>query len=202
MSLWNLFRRRAQEREMDAEMRFHIDMEAAELERAGVDPVEARRRALASFGGVQRYKEEGHAARGGASLEDIARDVRYSLRSLLRTPGYAATVVLTLALGIAATTSIFSVANGVLFKRLPYRDPAKLLVIWDGLDMIGVPEAWVTGPEVVRMRAALKTFEGIATIRSNTATLGSTVSASVMVSPSAAYPYGTAMAAGVGASLI
>ncbi|HMC55965.1 MAG TPA: ABC transporter permease [Gemmatimonadaceae bacterium] len=174
MSIWNLFRRRAHEREMDAEMRFHIDMEAAELERAGIDPVEARRRALAAFGGVQRYKEEGHAARGGASLEDIARDVRYSLRSLLRTPGYAAIVVLTLALGIAATTSIFSVANGVLFKRLPYRDPAKLLVVWDGLDAIGVPEAWVTGPEVVRMRTELKTFEGIATIRSNTATIGST----------------------------
>src|SRR6185503_6591601 len=142
------------------------------LERAGVDPVEARRRALASFGGVQRYKEEGHAARGGASLEDIARDMRYSLRSLLRTPGYAATVVLTLALGIAANTSIFSVANGILFKRLPYRDPARLMALWDGLNWMGVPEAWITGPEVLRLRRETKLFEGFASIRTGSSTIG------------------------------
>jgi predicted permease len=174
MSIWNLFRRAAHEREMDAEMRFHVDMEAAELERMGVPPLEARRRALASFGGIQRFKEEGHASRGGTSLEDLLRDVRYSVRSLIHSRGYAFVVVLTLALGIAANTSIFSVANGVLFKPLPYRDPSRLLVIWDGLDIIGVPEAWVTGPEVVRMRTDLKTFEGFATIRSGSSTIGAT----------------------------
>jgi putative ABC transport system permease protein len=155
--------------EMDAEMRFHVDMEAAELERMGLSGEEARRKALASFGGVQRYKEE---ARGGSWLEDLGRDVKYSLRSLARSRGYAAVVILTLALGIAANTSIFSVANGILFKPLPYRDPARLMVIWDGLDMIGVPEAWVTGPEVVQLRKEMKTFEGFAAIRSGSVTLG------------------------------
>ena len=94
------FRSRTHDREMDAEMQFHIDMEAAELERAGIAPAEARRRALASFGGVRRFKEEGHEARGGAWLEDLLRDLRYSLRSLARSPGYVVTVVLTLSLGI------------------------------------------------------------------------------------------------------
>ncbi|MGH7718317.1 MAG: permease prefix domain 1-containing protein, partial [Gemmatimonadaceae bacterium] len=165
MKLRTLFRRRAQEREMSEEMHFHIDMEAAELERAGIPPAEARRRALASFGGVQRFKEEGREARGGAWLEDLARDVRYSLRSLARSHGYSAVVVLTLALGIAANTSIFSVANGILFKPLPYREPARLMAIWDGMDWIGVPEAWVTGPEVVKLREELKSFEGVAALR-------------------------------------
>jgi putative ABC transport system permease protein len=166
------FRRKADDEAMDAEMRFHVDMEAAELERMGVPPAEARRRALATFGGVQRYKEEGHDARGGSWLEDLARDARYSLRSLRRSPGYTAVVVLTLALGIAANASIFSVANGILFKPLPYRDPARLMVLWDGLDWIGVPEAWITGPEVVRLRAEAKKFEGFAALRSGSSTIG------------------------------
>jgi putative ABC transport system permease protein len=166
------FRRKNEDEAMDAEMRFHVDMEAAELERMGVAPAEARRRALAAFGGVQRYKEEGHEARGGSWLEDLARDVRYSLRSLRRSPGYTAVVILTLALGIAANASIFSVANGILFKPLPYRDPSRLMVIWDGLDWIGVPEAWITGPEVVRLRREAKTFEGFSVLRSGSATIG------------------------------
>src|ERR671913_1216339 len=71
MSWLNLFRRRRHVREMDAEMRFHIDMEAADLERRGLSPEEARRRALATFGGVQRYKEEGIESRGGTRIEDL-----------------------------------------------------------------------------------------------------------------------------------
>src|SRR5262249_35810231 len=134
----------SREQHMRDEMRFHIDMEAEELERMGVPPDEARRRALASFGGMRRYTEEANDARRGSWREDVLRDVRYSLRSLARTPGYAFVVVCTLALGIAASTSIFSVANSVLFKRLPYRDPSRLMVLWDGLDWIGVPEAWTT----------------------------------------------------------
>lgn len=172
MNLRTLFRRGSRDHEMDSEMRFHIDMEAAELERMGVAPMEARRRALATFGGVQRYKEEGHEARGISWLEDLARDIRYSVRSLSRNRGYVVTVVLTLALGIAANTSIFSVANGILFKPLPYRDPARLMVLWDGLDWMGVPEAWITGPEVVRLRREATRFEGFAALRTGSANLG------------------------------
>lgn len=158
---------------MDDEMRFHIDMEAAELERAGVPPDEARRRALAAFGGVQRHKEEGHESRGGAEIENFLRDVRYAARSLTRTPGHALVVLLTIALGVAANSAIFGVARGILFKPLPYRDPARLMTIWDGLEMIGVPEAWVTGPEVVALREQTRSFEGFAAIRSASITVGS-----------------------------
>jgi predicted permease len=165
-------RRARDERAMTDEMRFHVDMEAAELERFGVPRDEARRRALANFGGVRRFTEEAQDARRILWLDDLRRDVRYSLRSLARSPGYAVIVVLTLALAIAANTSIFSVANGILFKRLPYRDPSRLLVLWDGLDWIGVNEAWVTGPEVAQLRRDVTSFEGVSAVRSGTATIG------------------------------
>ena len=66
-------------------------------------------------------------------LDDLRRDARYAARSLRRSPGYAIVVVLTLALGIAANTAIFSVANSVIFRQLPFRDPSRLMVLWDGL---------------------------------------------------------------------
>jgi len=165
-------RRPNRDAEMRAEMTFHVEMEAEELQRSGLPPDEARRRALATFGGVHRYTEEGRETRGGNWRDDLMRDVHYSLRALRRTPGYTAVVVLTLALGIAANASIFSVANAVLFKQLPYRDPARLMLLWDGLDWVGVPEAWVTGPEVVRLRKELPMFEGFAAVRAGSTTLG------------------------------
>src|SRR4029079_11885474 len=121
---------------------------------------------------VRRYHEEGHEARGGARIEGALSDTRYALGSLASPHGSTAVVVLTLSLGIAALTSIFSVANGVLFTDLRYRDPSRLIVLWDGLDWMGVPEAWVTGPEVVRLRRETTRFEGFAAIRSGSVTLG------------------------------
>jgi putative ABC transport system permease protein len=121
---------------------------------------------------VRRFTEEAQDARHIVWLDDLRRDVRYCLRSLARSPGYTTIVVLTLALAIAANTSIFSIANGILFKRLPYRDPSRLFVLWDGLDMVGVSEAWVAGPEVARLRRDVTSFEGVAAMRSGTATIG------------------------------
>ncbi|HEY9225207.1 MAG TPA: permease prefix domain 1-containing protein, partial [Gemmatimonadaceae bacterium] len=167
----------ARDQEMRDEMRFHVEMEAEELQRSGVPADEARRRALATFGGMRRYTEEAHEVRRGNWREDLLRDLRYCVRSLSRSPGYAFVVVLTLALGVAANTSIFSVANSVLFKRLPYRDPSRLMVLRDGLDWIGVPEAFVTGPEVVRLRKSLTLFEGFSPMRMGSATLGGAQSA-------------------------
>ena len=183
MRFLNIFRRRRHDGEMNDEMRFHIDMEAADLERSGLPPGEARRRALAAFGGVQRFKEEGHESRGGTRTEDALRDIRYAARSLRRSPGYAIVVVLTIALGVAANSSIFGIAHGILFKPLPYHDPSRLMVIWDGLEMIGVPEAWVTGPEVVKLREEARSFAGFAAIRSRSVTVGATASAEPLQVP-------------------
>jgi putative ABC transport system permease protein len=174
MTWLNLFRRRRHAHEMDDEMRFHIDMEAADLERRGLSPEDARRRALATFGGVRRYKEEGIESRGGTRVEDLARDITYAARSLSSSRGYTIIVILTIALGVAANASIFGVAHGILFKPLPYREPDRLMMIWDGLEMIGVPEAWVTGPEIVSLREETRSFEGFAAMRTRSITVGRT----------------------------
>jgi putative ABC transport system permease protein len=126
-----LLRREAVEREMDAEMRHHVECEIADRIGRGMAPDEARRTALRDFGGIERFKEEGRDARGTRALEDVVLDVRHGLRSLRRAPGLSVASVLTVALGVSASTAIFAMTYGVLLRPLPYRDPDRLVVLWE-----------------------------------------------------------------------
>ena len=123
-----VFRRR-EERELDEELRFHVDREAAERVRNGVAPEIARREARLAFGGVEQNKEAVRDARGTRGLEDLAADLRYALRGLRRNPGFTATAVLVLGLGIGATTAVFSVMHSVVLAELPYDDPDQLVIV-------------------------------------------------------------------------
>ena len=127
--LQQTFRRSQSEERMHEEFRYHLEMEEARLVRAGVGHDEARRRARATFGGVEHHAEAMRAARRLPVLEDLARDTRHAARSLGRTPGFAIAAVVTIALGIAATTTMFTVLNGVLLRPLPVRDPERLASI-------------------------------------------------------------------------
>jgi putative ABC transport system permease protein len=126
-----IFARGAMDRELEEEMRFHLEMDVAAHERAGEPPEVARTHALRSFGGVERFKEECRDARGIAWLDAIAGDTRRALRSMASRPAFTLAVVLTLALGIGANTAIFSVVNAVLLRPLPYGDAARLVMLWE-----------------------------------------------------------------------
>ncbi|MFL6302674.1 MAG: ADOP family duplicated permease [Candidatus Sulfotelmatobacter sp.] len=134
-----MLRRRRMEREMDEEMRFHIEAYAADLVTRGVPQQEALRRARLEFGGMEMTKDECRNAVGVSFLETLFQDLRHGLRSLLRTPAFTVVTVFVLALGIGANTAIFSVVDAVLLRPLAYRDSARLLtILMNGDDPVSV----------------------------------------------------------------
>ncbi len=121
------FRRARLERELDEELRSHLQNRADDLERDGLSRAEAERQARIEFGGFQRYKEECRDALGTRLLGELIGDVRYGLRQLRRSPGFTIVALLSLALGIGANTAIFSLIDTLMLRRLPVREPEQLV---------------------------------------------------------------------------
>ncbi|HXB70124.1 MAG TPA: ABC transporter permease [Candidatus Acidoferrales bacterium] len=130
--------RRVVEREMDDELRFHVERYAEDLKRGGMERGEAERQARLEFGSVGQTKEACREARGADLLDSLLSDIHYGLRRLRSTPGFAGLAVVTLALGIGATTAVFSLVNAVLLRDLPYRDSERLVFLYEPIP--GIPD--------------------------------------------------------------
>ncbi len=126
-----VIRGRSVEQSMDDELRYHIDCEVAERVNAGQPPAAARLAALRDFGGLEYVKEEARDARGTRRVEDFLGDLRNAARVLRRNAGVTTAAMLTFALGIGAAGAIFCVVYGVLLRPLPYKDPGRLVVVWE-----------------------------------------------------------------------
>ncbi|HKH73700.1 MAG TPA: ABC transporter permease [Vicinamibacterales bacterium] len=156
-------------RSLDEEMRLHMELRADRLQVAGLSPEDARATARRRFGNSLRLREESIDAWGWRWLEQLGQDVRFAVRTLRKSPGFTATVVLTLALATGATVSIFSIVNGVLLRPLPFPNPDRLVQVYgrNFTSDVGLPSPdAVNGPvgtiELAQYAVQSTTFAGFA----------------------------------------
>src|SRR5690349_1552873 len=129
--LFSFFRRAQLDGDLDVEMSSHLELAIEENLRRGLSPDEARRQAILRFGGPQQAKEQHREARSLPFLETLFQDLRFAFRTLRKSPGFTAVSVLTLALGVGATTAIFSVVYGVLLRPLPFAESNRIMAIYE-----------------------------------------------------------------------
>ncbi len=149
------------EDELDDELRFHLDRDVEQNIKLGMTPKDARNAALRAFGGVDQSKEECRDARGVGPLENTLRDISYSVRVLLKSYAFTIVVILTLALGIGANTAIFSFANGILLRPLPYPQSDRLAVVDETAHKRGMDSMSVSYPNFLDWREQNTVFEDI-----------------------------------------
>ena len=161
----NLFRERAVERALDDELRSSVEILTQEKMKQGLSDSAARREALMELGGLEQVKEEVRAVRAGRMVENFARDVRFALRTLAKSPGFTTVAVLTLALGIGANTAIFSDVEAVVLRPLPYKNPGSLVMVKESIPLAGPEPIPVCAPDVIQFQRQNQVFEAVAAFR-------------------------------------
>ncbi len=163
--LRTLFRKRQSEQELQDELQGYVEAVAADKMRAGMSEAEARRAARLELGCPEAIKEEVRSAGWEHALETCGQDVRYALRTLRKSPGFTLIAVLTLALGIGANAALFSVVNTVLLQPLPFENPSRLMMLYEGLPQIGSPKIPFSTPDFTMVRRSQKSFESVGAIQ-------------------------------------
>src|SRR5947209_3107987 len=160
MRMRSLFSRGRVERELDKELRFHLEQAVDEGIASGLPPAEARRAALRTLGGIAQIQEECRDMRRTNFIENLGQDLRYALRMLAKSPGFTLVMAITLALSIGATSAIVGVINGVLLRSLPYRNPSKLVRIFTST--VDFPKFPINPNDFRDFRSRLHSFESMA----------------------------------------
>ena len=158
-------------KELDDEVRFHIQMEADRLRREGLSPKDSRRRAMILFGGVNRFKEKTREARRTKLVEDAMQDLKYGIRMIFKNPVFSAIAIITLALGIGANTAIYTVVEAVLLEPLPFDDPDELTLLWTKNDEQNQDKYMVSPMDFDDWRNMNATFESMAAYWPTTGTV-------------------------------
>ena len=153
---------RATDRELDEEMASHIAMQTEHNVRAGHAPDEARRLALAVFGGRDAAREAHRDARGARWFEDAWSDARYALRTLRHNPALTIAAILTIALGVGANTAIFSTLYAVVLRPLPFRDSEQLVMLWEKNAERGWTQADAAPANYLDWSEQVDAFDGVA----------------------------------------
>ncbi|HLY60148.1 MAG TPA: ABC transporter permease [Terriglobia bacterium] len=161
LRLRSLFHKSRVERELSDELHFHLKKLIEEKIASGLNEEEARFAALRELGGEDQIKEECRDMRQVNYVENFLQDLRYGLRQLRRNPGFTSVVVLTLALGIGATTAIFSIVNAVLLRPLPFKDAARLMVLHEGIPKLGYPKMGFSPPDLAIYMREQKSFSDL-----------------------------------------
>ena len=168
MKLQMLFGRGKAGQQLSEELRFHLEQQVAENLAAGMGPGEARKAALRSFGSPELAREQARATWNWYSLEKLGRDLNYGARTLFRSPGFAVISILVMALGLGATTSLFTMVRAVLLRPLPFRDSGQLVMLYEHFreDTSREDPYNIVSPGDYRdWRAQTHGFEGIAALR-------------------------------------
>src|SRR6266542_4197180 len=169
--LFGLFHRKRREREFAEELESHLAFHMEDNLRAGMSPEEARRQAQIKLGGVTQAQELHREQVGLPMLETLLQDLRFGLRMLRKNPGFSLIAVLTLALGIGANTTIFSVVNAVLLRPLPYAAPERLVFIYNSAPGWGIQKLGLFEAEFLRLRDQARALEQVSLYTSTTLTL-------------------------------
>lgn len=159
--LRSFFRHNTVEKEMNDELRFHFEQQVEKFMQSGMSKDEATRQARFRFGGEEKVREECREARGVGSVEMLLQDLHYGARMLLKDPSFTLVAVLTLALGIGATTAIFSVVDSVLLHPLPFRDPSRLVVVWENFLTLNHPHNVAAPANFLDWQNQNTVFEGM-----------------------------------------